>query len=481
MSDQTIESVNKLANDTSFVVDIGFHEESSTLRYVHLRPNGSGDDVLDIEARRKEKEAREISGFESFSELLDSWAQSCLGFLDSFPMFLSVAHFVNHGVSSKEIMALLEKESIHKENLTASEEDLVCSRYSLGRQHLDAVYRKIKRKNQSDRAEDAFSKAQLLAIVAEYEAFIADLLRLSIKETPDSFILSSQTVSASSIIRSQNIDELKKTIIEDHIIDCQRGSHVDVIKNIFKQLKLSTPDEEALREFGEICLRRNTLTHANGVSNKVYRSDMKKLGFAEEKIPSEGTKLHIDNHYMQKAISRVFQMGYFTAHLVWQHLKKDERDVSVKQIINHSHDFLVSGYTKVCGRLCDFGLHSKSPAGQRDRAYLTINLALSFLLNEQLDPQKQKTEVKKALSKRDWSIVDAQFAMALCCINEDYEKFGELFDETKDKHFDLNSFMSFAIFSKVRNQPIFKEKMLEHYGIEVSVDDDQEEIMRKEE
>lgn len=106
---------------------------------------------------------------------------------------------------------------------------------------------------------------------------------------------------------------------------------------------------------------------------------------------------------------------------------------------------------------------------------------MSSFLNPQLDEQKKKVEIKKALSRRDWSIVDSQFAMALCCLNESYDEFGDLFDAVKDKDFDVNAFMGFAIFTRARDQPIFKEKMLEHYGIEIDTSESEpEEAMRKE-
>jgi hypothetical protein len=465
-----------------FIVEIGHTGDHPFLEYIRLdsRESASEENTNEIEEDgdegKKDGDVDELS----FDGLLNSWAQSCLGFLDAFPMFSSVAQYVNHGVSGQELIEFLEAAATNKESISKEGDDRTYTAYTLGRQHLDFAYRQVEKRRQFESAEAALSKAQLLAIISEYEAFMADLLRIAIKITPESFISSGQTVNATTIIRGENLDQIRTSIIEDHIADLQRGSHVDVVKTIFKQLKMSLPDDRSLQEFGEICLRRNTLTHANGVANKIYRSEMQKLGFREEEIPAEGERLAIDDRYMRRSIARVFQMGYFTGQLVWQHLQKNEREKSVKLIINHSHDFLVADYTKICGRLCKFGLNAKSPAGEIDRAYLIINLALSFLLNDKLGDDQREEGIRSALSKRDWSIIDSRFAMALCCVKEEYERFGELFDAVKDRDFDITDFMGLAIFTKARAQPIFKEKMLEHYGVEIELSDHgAEEEMRK--
>ena len=457
----------------NFTVEIGKSIDGPFVHYIKLDPT-QDDEHESHKAADGASETSEITDDLNFQGLLTSWAQSCLGFLDAFPLFSNVAHFVQHHTSGEQFIEFLEtnalkKVSISKEHDNDHHDYAV---YTLGREHLDYAYRKIKKRRQFESAEQALSKAQLLAIIAEYEAFMADLLRIAIRITPESFISSSQTVNASTIIRGENIDQLRNTIIEDYISDLQRQSHIEVIKTALRQLKLAEPDEKSLREFGEICLRRNTLTHANGVANRIYRTEMKKLGFSESEIPGEGEKLIVDDHYMRRSIARIFLMGYFVGHLVWQHLQKESHEDSVTLIINHSHDFLVGGYTKICGRLCEFGLNPKSPARESERAYLIINEALSFSLNDKLAAEERSLGVKRALARRDWSIVDTRFKMALCCLNERYDEFGELFDLVKDRDFEINDFMSLAIFKKARLQPVFKEKMKEHYGIEITTGDE---------
>lgn len=125
-------------------------------------------------------------------------------------------------------------------------------------------------------------------------------------------------------------------------------------------------------------------------------------------------------------------------------------------------------------------MNKKSPAEEIDRAYLIVNLALSFLLNDKLEEKERRKGIEEALARRSWSIVDSRFAMALCCINEDYENFGELFDSVVDRDFQIDEFMGYAIFAKARNKPIFREKMLEHYGVEVDSSGIEEGVMRKE-
>lgn len=475
--------VEKPVQKNEFVLEIGHGSDGRFVEYISLDPqNEEGGDQSPASEDHVGGEASDHDADEgSFERLLMAWVQSCHGFLDAFPLFSNVMHYLNHKMSDDELVKFLDNAASKKRHLSKDDDNRQYTQYTLGREHLDFAARQVKKRHQFDAAEATLSKAQLLAVVAEYEAFVAELLAEAIAITPETFISSAQKINATDIIKGEDLDQIRASIIEDYITDLQRHSHVEVIKTIFQQLKLTPPDDKSLREFGEICLRRNLLTHANGVVNSIYRSEMLKLGYPEAEIPDEGEKLVINDKYMRRSISRIFQMGYFTGHLVWQHLKKTERENSIRLLINHSHDFLVADYTKICGRICEFGLNRKSPAGEIDKAFLIINLALSFQLNDSLDESEKKKGIDRALARRDWSIVDSRFEMALCCVNEDYEKFGKLFDVVKDRDFGVNEFMSFAIFSKARSQPIFKEKMLQHYGVKIGPSsEDLEDEMRKE-
>lgn len=456
--DNSYDSKNNL-----ITVEVGKDPDLSLIDYISWKTKNPSLEEANGDKSGEDAETPE------FKILLQSWSHACHGFLEAFPMYSYVAFYVNHGQSGKELADFLEAE--HHAKCEKTVDGKILTEYKVGQEHLNLISNHIAQRRRHAIAEEALTRSQLLALVSQYEAFVADLLRLAIQKTPESFISSTQKVDATTIIREGDIEKIRISIIEDYIADLQRNSHIEAIKTIFKQLKLQQPDDIALREFGEICLRRNTLTHANGISNRVYRREMTKLGFPEKEIAPLGEKLKITDNYMKRSIARVYQMGYFMGQLVWQHLIKDEREEAAKLIINDSHEFLSAGYTKICNRLCDFGLHPKGHTSEKDKAYLVINKALSFMLNDELEDEEKMLQVRKALSLRDWSIVDSKFAMALCCLREDYESFADLFDAVADKDFHANDFMSLAVFTKAKQQPIFKEKMLERYGVIISEKD----------
>lgn len=403
----------------------------------------------------------------SFATLSHNWTQLCLGLFEAFPVYGMFAELFHVQSAEASLAKFLDKVSFSYDDVSLPESGLSSRTYSVGTQYAHRVFSEIMTLNQYKRAETAHLRAQLLALVAEYEAFVCDLLRLAIEARPEHFIPSDSTVPASEIINGTDLPSLKAVIIEDRIEQIQRQSHVDQVCLIFDRLKIARPDEKTIQEFAEICERRNMLTHANGRANRSYFSKLRKLGVPEDRIDPVGTELTIDFHYMRRSIARVFQMGYFTLHIVWQHLRPDERDLSTKILINDSHEFLKAGYTKVAQRICNFILNKKSSASELDRAYAIINLALSSYLNEQIPLAERQRQVEDALKLRNWDIVDSKFALALVCLREQYQDLAKSIDACVRDGLDLDSFLTWSLFTKARERDEFKAKMMEHFGIEL--------------
>lgn len=406
-----------------------------------------------------------------FYKLASSWFDVCMGFFEAFPFVSEVARVVHVHKAENEVVAEIEKRAIGSTALPDGENSEEGDSYILHEVTLQNLYefnRSLRDLNHFKRAETTFLRAQLLALIASYEAFIYELLTTVIQTRPETFISKDATVSAAIALKATSIDDLRKSIIEERIEAIQRESLVTQIKFIFERFKLSLPDSETMKEFGEICERRNIVTHANGVVNRTYVAHLKTLGFSEKEIPTEGTVVEIDEKYIKRSVARVFQMGYFTLHIIWQHIHPKETDLSISTLINHSHDFLSLGYTKMAERVCRFVLNPKSPTKEKDRAYAIINLALSFHLNNSINAEDRKRKVEETLAMRDWSIVDPLFKLALCCLQEDYENLQNCMESAIRDGLPVDPFLTWALFERARSIPAFAEVIESQFGISIS-------------
>ncbi|MGB0959588.1 MAG: hypothetical protein ACPGVK_04985 [Halocynthiibacter sp.] len=403
-----------------------------------------------------------------FLHLSHHWFTSALGLFEAFPLNGSLAEFVRNQLASDHFRKYLDEEAISKETEVSEDEKEVII-YNIENFSAHRLSKNIERQHQLERGQTVILKAQLLALVAEYEVFMCDLFRLVIKAHPKGFISKETTILASDILEGKDIESLKNSIIEKKIAALQRESHVDQIKTVFDKLGIQGPDAKSIKEFGEICLRRNLHTHADGQVNSKYYDEMKNLGYVEADIPEIGTKLQIDQQYLKRSTARVFQMGYFSLHLIWQKLEPKQHEESLGQLIAHSHDFLINEYTKVASRICDFLLNKKSPANERHRATATINKALAISLNPDI-PEKEKREaINSTLETRDWSITDSDFDLALSCVTKNYDNLGNQIDRcVSDKAFTEVEFLNWALFIEIQAHPVFIEKMEEHFSLQLS-------------
>lgn len=396
-----------------------------------------------------------------------NWMQSCLGLIEALPLYNAVAHFVHLHQVEEEVVAFAERKSSNTKKEVQEDGKKVETIYEIDERFTYEMNKRFAQLNQYKRAEKSFTKAQLLAIVSEYEAFIGDLIRLAIRRRPEAFISSDAKVSVYDVIKGESLESVKELIIEDRIESIQRESHVEQIKFLLGKLKLPLPDPKTLREFGEICERRNVVTHGRGVANKIYTSKLRELGIPENEIPKIGSELSIDPRYLKRSLARVFQMGFFTLHIVWQHLEPENSKKSVSSLIDASHDFLVAGYTKISGRISEFILNPKSPATEVNRAYSIINLALSVYLNDAIQEPEKSRRVEEILSKRDWAIVGPLLNLALSCVRGKHDDLGRQIDLALEDGLTEHNLLTWALFSKARNERIFREKIKERFGIEI--------------
>lgn len=111
----------------------------------------------------------------------------------------------------------------------------------------------------------------LVYLVAEFESFIQNILRISFWKKPEILMSCQKSVTFEELLKSNDIDDLKQRIIEKEILSVVNQDIVE-INTCFKQ-EFNTDLSKFVdwKQFKERFYRRNILIHNSGMTNRLYR------------------------------------------------------------------------------------------------------------------------------------------------------------------------------------------------------------------
>ncbi|MGH1452075.1 MAG: hypothetical protein ACRBBV_02800 [Paracoccaceae bacterium] len=303
-------------------------------------------------------------------------------------------------------------------------------------------------------------RASLGALVSEYEAFLGTLLRLVCREKPSAVLGADETIRLADLECFSDLAEAKDFLLDSKVEALlHEKSHIELIKWLEGKFGVNlTSDTELIRDFVEVCQRRHLLTHAGGVVNDRYLRICREQGWKNSDLPEKGSRVSVDPKYIRNATSNIFRMGYFTLHILWQKLKSSELEKAHEHMLSASHEFLEYDLTKSCRHICNFSLSSKQRPSDKISAYMTINKALSYLFESEIDETERENEIEAVLKSRDWSIVSPTLALALACVKKEYENLQQLTRAAIEDGVDHEAARTWAVFREVRSLPHFIEE-----------------------
>ncbi|WP_299190877.1 hypothetical protein [uncultured Litoreibacter sp.] len=341
-----------------------------------------------------------------------------------------------------------------------SDDETAISEFVIPIDELPIVANKIGKSTQVIQAADAMNRSTLGALVSEYEAFLASLLRLVSELRPEAFITDADTISVGDLERFESLEDVKSELVVSKIDDLLHSkSHIQVLDWISEKFKVNlTSNSKLISDFTEICQRRHLLTHAGGIVNKRYLRICTESGCDPEELPNLGDKVKIDRKYIRRATARVFQVGFFSLHIIWQKLLPADLDNSCGQILTSSHDFLENDLTKMCRRLADFVLASKTKPKDQISAYMVINKALGYLFDQALEESKKSQLIQETLASRDWSVKSPTIELALACVKQEFDDIEKLAEAAALDGVDYYDANTWAVFREVREKPEFLNK-----------------------
>lgn len=396
-----------------------------------------------------------------FARLASDWTALAISFFEVVPAMSFYNYMVAEVGNSETITKYAKSRSLSSDTFEG-DEGVTHNTYTLPIRELSVLAKKLGKAVPSRKAARTLGRATLAALVAEYEAFMTQLLGLVSAKRPSAFVSEDDQISLRELGEYDSIEKARQAIMEAKIEDLlHEKSHFELLKWIESKFNVNlTQNEKLISEFVEVCQRRHVIMHGGGVASRRYVKNCRQASFDEAKLAKTGDRLSVGRKYLRQSTSRVFQVGFFTLHILWQKLLPKFSKDSVQSILESSHEFIDNDLTKMTRRVCDFVLDSKTPMSDKHRAYLVINRAQSYLFDPDLDEQARSEGTTSSLALKDWSVVTPVLQLALACINRDYSNLRALSVAARGFGLQYYAVQTWSIFREVRENPEFLDAFL---------------------
>lgn len=450
--------VSRLIDGSAF---IGFSiSNENTARENSRAHDGGLTESDDINAFKRNSITSKVTSRE-LQRITHRWTSTAIGFFNIIPEFASRNYEAVGGELAQRVEKMIEP--LHqKKNEFTDQDGSKITEYEIALSEFGVVAKLLGKSSQALGAVHTMSQAALGALLSEYEAFMVGLLVTLARNRPSVFIKGDESIRIEDLEAYTSYSEFFDDLIEAKILELtQAKSHIQVIKWIEERFGVNlTSNQTLMAEFVEICQRRHIISHNGGVVNRRYREICMENGYPEKNLPKVGDPISIDRKYLRQATARIYQVGYFTAHILWQKLLQDHVQDSIGNLLECSHDFLESDLTKMCERICSFVLLSKTPLEAKIKAYFVINLAQSYLFDASLDDDIRSRKVEAALRKHDWSMTSPTVDLALACLRRDFDNLEELSKRATDDGVTRVAAMTWSIFREARDIEDFRKVFL---------------------
>ena len=344
--------------------------------------------------------------------------------------------------------------------LESVDKDRQFETYGITEDQYPSVKTQIRRLREFDRSATVLPGAILLSLVATFDSFIADTLRIMLRSKPERVIGSSKTISVEEVLSMSSFDDVIGKVTENEVEALMRGSHDEQIKYIEDRLDISIRTHyDGWGDFMEIFERRNLIAHGNHIINSHYIKNCKRHGFQVSK-EQHGAKLSLDGYYLTRSSDRLLEFGLSLMFVLWLKHFKNGKEEAYESLTERTYELIKDGQSRVAAKLLDLALFKQTPsASDRTRKMMTVNLANAY---KKLKNEKRAQEI---IGEVDWSAATDDFQICVAAIQGDVERFVELMPRAA--HADLikkSDFREWPVFDWIREEKLVREKFHEIYN-----------------
>jgi hypothetical protein len=305
----------------------------------------------------------------------------------------------------------------------------------------------------------------LIGLVSEYDVFLSELIRMVITKRPE-ILASSEKVDPSRVLEFSNRDEAFEYLIEREIESIMVGkNHLDQLKALSKLSGAAVDlNDEAVRNFLEICERRNLFAHTGGVVTELYMQKCKafKINLPETIKPS--VQIPFRPKYFTNAVGTLQELCIKLCHFIWCKVTPDEHKLADAAIHAACFDIIRFGDTAVARRILHYVINQTAISSKIMRLRFILLHATALKLSG---------DVKLAyaeLDKEEWLATDLRYQILAAAIKDDKETVFNLMKKTVNSgQVTLEDFRTWPAFGPLRSNLTFQEHIRNVFGKELIV------------
>jgi hypothetical protein len=315
---------------------------------------------------------------------------------------------------------------------------------------------------QSNNAPAILSRALFMQMFSEFDAFTGYLLK-AIYLRNDALLKGiSREISLCDLLEHADLNSVKRAMLEKEIDSFRRDSYVEQFASLEKKFSIALRKFPEWGEFVELSQRRNIFTHNGGVVNDQYLLVCEREGYQFPQRPSIGDRLTVSFEYFARALRLLSKVALMLGYTLWAKVFPKELDELQQSLNGTIYTCLEQKRWHFVSNIQDFVLSESMRKGltEIDLRIRIVNVSIGLKFSG------RDGESLKLLHSVDWTASYRDFKLAIAVLSEKYDDAAALMHSIgkSGEIIDQESYHTWPLFTKFREQPIFFQTYEEVYG-----------------
>ncbi|MCG9752614.1 hypothetical protein L1D54_19390 [Vibrio brasiliensis] len=308
---------------------------------------------------------------------------------------------------------------------------------------------------------ETLNKALFLNIYSIWDAFSGELLEVVYKLKPDLYGKFQKSVPFELIMQAEDIDVIKKKILEDDIENFRRDGYIDQFKNLENRFGFTTlRDFKLWKSFVQCSQTRNVVMHCDGIVSEQFISVCKSVGIKETDLPKVGDKVDLSTGMVLFTSYVMCVTGIMLAHTIWNKLFRKNRQDIDSSLSDICYDLLYDEKWNLAIGVGEFVTEQLVASEDATNKMNIINLAIAY------GAMDESELLNKTLKKVDWSLLTLDFRLAEAVLLEKYDEAARLMLKIgpEGDFVKRQAYHEWPLFHRFRDQPEFISAYREVYN-----------------
>lgn len=309
---------------------------------------------------------------------------------------------------------------------------------------------------------EVVARSLFVNLFSEYDYFFGLILKEFYNRRPDLLASLSKQISFEELMKFQNIDSVKESVLESELDSIRRESYVDQFNILQKKFGLPLTKFQDWALFVEAAQRRNLMVHCGGHVSEQYLQACDAVGYKFDERPKPTDRLEINKEYFERAANLVARVGFMLTHTLWRKVLPSEGEQANNELNDQVYRLLCAKRWKIAAELGTFSLAEPILNGTTDIQH-RIRLCNTAIALKNL---KRIVEMRNLLGALDWSASIRDFRLAVCVLEDKFDQAATLMIQIGRKGELVHevAYHQWPLFAGFRESDEFQKAYEEVYG-----------------